>query len=115
MVTKKSPARGQDGMRDGSEPTVWDGDHININLCIIQCIVLSPPCGMVTDTCIWQEQLRFYRSEPTVWDGDVHGRKFQITQCISSEPTVWDGDVHGRKFQITQCISSEPTVWDRDE
>jgi len=32
----------------GSEPTVWDGDHLLDVVDDAPILVLSPPCGMVT-------------------------------------------------------------------
>ena len=97
-----------------SEPTVWDGDLLNLLYQNYLKLVPSPPCGMVTLFQPLINSIRHFRSEPTVWDGDLSRITSSGLSTSSSEPTVWDGD-HFRSYsKHPNYPGSEPTVWDGD-
>jgi hypothetical protein len=78
--------------------------------------VLSPPCGMVTNSAYWFFHTSTVRVLSPPCGMVTAGDPFSVvSRTIGSKPTVWDGD----SFSITIFIAippcSEPTVWDGDK
>jgi hypothetical protein len=91
--------------------------RVNFLLSVLASLVLSPPCGMVTE----ELHIAFSTispqksSKPTVWDGDLSGKELIFSSVARSKPTVWDGDATPYEFYFWLKTGSKPTVWDGDK